>query len=250
MLFVLVAGLVGCAQAHNATLGGRPDAGGITVHDSDTTGGDDSAMIDAPMGHPDGSGSTQTKTLTQTTANNDEQVGIACAPTTGGYTLANSYYRVFPLSSYGITGTFHVTGVDFLVSGGANSAQLTISIGTFNGTAGGQTLNAAGITLLPGAVTYTVPTVGVNDAAVPAHVAISGDVSGQLVVEIDQTVAGSSGTPYLFYPGANEAGESAPGYIMADDCSVSTPTSMDALALQNTTNPTHSNLVLTATGTY
>jgi hypothetical protein len=253
MLFVLVVGLVGCAQAHTETIGGRPDAGGITVHDSNTGGGDDSMIIDAPMGHPDGSASGGTATLSQTTANNDTQVGLACG--NGTYTSRNSFYRVFPLSSYGITGEFHVTGVDFLVSGGANSAQLTISIGTFNGTAGGQTLNAAGITLLPGAVTYTVPTVSINDPAVPAHVAITGDVSGQLVVEIDQKTAGSTGTPYQFYPGANEAGESAPGYISSPDCTdannnpLTTPTSMDTLA-QGTTMPTHSNLVLTATGTY
>jgi hypothetical protein len=250
MLFVLVAGLVGCAQAHNETIGGRPDSG-VTVHDSDTgSGGDDAPMIDAPMGHPDGSASGGMQTLSQTTANNDTQVGLACGNASTGYTSRNSYYRVFPLANYGITGTFHVNAVDFVVSGGASNAQLTISIGTFNGTAGGQTLNPAGITLLPGAVTYTVPTVSINDPAVPAHIAISGDVSGQLVVEIDQKVAGASGTPYQFYPGANEAGESAPGYIMSADCSVTTPTSMDALALQNTTNPTHSNLVLTATGTY
>lgn len=246
MLFVLVVGLVGCAQAHNETIGGRPDSG-ITVQDSNTgSGGDDAPMIDA-MGHPDGSASGGTATLSQTTANNDTQVGLACG--NGTYTSRNSYYRVFPLANYGITGEFHVNAVDFIVSGGANNAQLTISIGTFNGTAGGQTLNPAGITLLPGAVTYTVPTVGINDPAVPAHIAISGDVSGQLVVEIDQKIAGSSGTPYQFYPGANEAGESAPSYIMSADCSLNTPTSMDYEAQQQAT-PTHSNLVLTATGTY
>lgn len=239
--------LVGCAQAHNETIGGRPDSG-ISVHDSNGVGGDDSNMsIDAPgqsIDAPSGGGQA---TLSQTTANNDTQVGLACG--NGTYTSRNSYYRVFPLANFGINGTFHVNSVDFLVSGGANNAQLTISIGTFNGTAGGQTLNAAGITLLPGAVTYTVPTVSTTDPAKPAHIAIAGDVSGQLVVEIDQTTAGSTGTPYQFYPGANEAGESAPSYIMSADCMLTTPTSMDYEA-QHQTTPTHSNLVLTATGTY
>jgi hypothetical protein len=245
MLFVLVAGLVGCAQAHNETIGGRPDAGGITIHDSNTGGGDDTGMTIDAMGHPDGSASGGTATLSQTTANNDTQVGLACGNATTGYTSANSYYRVFQLSTYGITGTFHVTGVDFIVSAAANSPPLKVSIGTFNGTAGGQTINAAGITLLQ-SKTYT-PTD--TQSAVPVHIDITGDVTGQLVVELDQTTAGSASNLLQFYPGANEAGESAPSYIMSADCSVTTPTSMDALAQQQTT-PSHSNLVLTATGTY
>jgi hypothetical protein len=245
MLFVLVVGLVGCAQAHNETIGGRPDAGGITVQDSNNgSGGDDAPMIDA-MGHPDGSASGGTATLSQTTANNDTQVGLACGNATTGYTSRNSYYRVFPLANYGITGTFHVNAVDFIVSAAANSPQLTVSIGTFNGTAGGSTINAAGITLVQ-STTYT-PTD--TQTATPAHVAITGDVTGQLVVEIDQTTAGSASNLLQFYPGANEAGETAPSYIMSADCSVTTPTSMDSLAQQQAT-PTHSNLVLTATGTY
>jgi hypothetical protein len=245
MLFVLVVGLVGCAQAHNETIGGRPDAGGITVQDSNNgSGGDDAPMIDA-MGHPDGSASGGTATLSQTTANNDTQVGLACGNATTGYTSRNSYYRVFPLANYGITGTFHVNAVDFIVSAAANSPQLTVSIGTFNGTAGGSTINAAGITLVQ-STTYT-PTD--TQTATPAHVAITGDVTGQLVVEIDQTTAGSASNLLQFYPGANEAGESAPSYIMSADCSVTTPTSMDSLAQQQAT-PTHSNLVLTATGAY
>ena len=243
MLFVLVVGLVGCAQAHNETIGGRPDSG-VTIHDSNTgSGGDDAPMIDAPMGHPDGSASGGMQTLSQTTANTDTQVGLACG--NGTYTSRDSYYRVFPLSSYGITGTFHVNAVDFIVSAASLSPQLTVSIGTFNGTPGGQTINAAGITLIQ-STTYT-PTD--TDTAVPAHVAITGDVTGNLVVEIDQKTAGTTGTPYIFYPGANEAGESAPSYIMSADCSLNTPTSMDYEAQQQAT-PTHSHLVLTATGTY
>lgn len=242
MLFVLVVGLVGCAQAHNETIGGRPDSG-VTIHDSDTgSSGDDAPTIDA-MGHPDGSASGGTATLSQTTANTDTQVGLACGNATTGYTSRNSYYRVFPLASYG--GHFHVTSVDFIVSAAANSPQLTVSIGTFNGTAGGTTINAAGITLVQ-STTYT-PTD--TQTATPAHVAITGDVTDQLVVEIDQTTAGSATDLLQFYPGANEAGESAPSYIMSADCSVTTPTSMDSLAQQQAT-PTHSNLVLTATGTY
>ena len=65
----------------------------------DTGGG--SGMVDAAP-HIDSPTSGGTQTLTQTTANTDTQVGIACA-NSGGYTLRNSYYRVYTLSDYGIT---------------------------------------------------------------------------------------------------------------------------------------------------
>lgn len=243
MLLLLVVGGTACAQAHQDTsLGGRPDSGGIVVHDSDTGGGDDGTPIDASM-HPIDTPMGGTATLSQTTANNDTLVGLACGNYTTGYTGVNSFYRVFPLTSYG--GHFHVTSVDFLVSEASGSPQLTVSIGTYTGTAGGQTINSSGITLLQ-STTYTPPN---TTTAVPAHVEITGDVTGQLLVAVEQRTAGSATNLREFYPGANEAGESAPSYFLAPDCSITTPTSMDALA-QSQTTPTHSNMVLTATGTY
>jgi hypothetical protein len=237
----LVLLLVGCAQAHNETIGGRPDSG-ISVHDSSNGGGGDSSgTVDAPMQQIDAPMSGGTQTLSQTTASTDTQVGLACGAT--GYTSRNSYYRVFPLANYGITGTWHVTGIDFIVSAAAGNPSLSVKIGTYNGTTGGQTLNAAGITVVQ-STTYTPPS---TTTAQPAHVAIAGDVTGNLVVEIDQGPAGTATNGMQFYIGANEAGESAPGYISSVDCNLATPTSMDYEAQQQTT-PTHSNMVLTATG--
>ena len=239
-LLVLAIGLTACATAHKDSIGGRPDSG-ITIGDSNNQN-----MIDAPIGGmvdaPSGGG---TQTLSQTMANNDTQVGLACgaANTTTSWTSRNSYYRVFPLSNYGINGTFHVTGIDFIISAASNSPQLTIGIGTFNGTTGGQTLNAAGITLTQ-TTTFAPPD---TTTATPQHIDIASDITGNLVVEIDQGTAGTATTPYLFYMGANEAGESMPSYISSADCSLTTPTSMDAEAQQQTT-PTHANMVLTVTG--
>jgi hypothetical protein len=243
LLLVLVVGGTACAQAHNETLGGRPDSG-ITVHDSNGGGGGDSnGTVDAPMQQIDAPQGGSTQTLSQTTAATDTLVGLACGNYTAGYTSRNSYYRVFPLANYGISGTWHVTGVDFIVSAAAGSPSLTVSIGTYNGTTGGQTINAAGVTLVQ-STTYTPPS---TQTATPAHVAITGDVTGNLVVEIDQKTAGSASNVLQFYPGANEAGESAPSYIMTPDCSINVPTSMDYEAQQQAT-PRHSNLVLTVTG--
>lgn len=245
MLFTLaIGGLTGCAQAHRDGLtNGRPDSG-IHLGDSpmgtpDSPGGgnpDAPPHIDSPMG-----GGTQT--LTQTTANNDTQVGIACSasdPLTGAtlYTRRNSYYRVFTLSDYGVTGTFHVTGLDFIVSYAAQSPVLTIGVGTYSGTAGGATLTKANIAITQ-TTTYTP---GDTTSAVPVHVPITADITGQLVVEIDQTASGSSSKPYFFFIGANAAGEAKPGYISSADCSITNPTSMTQEA------GSAADMVLTVTG--
>lgn len=244
LLLVLAIGLTGCATAHKDSFSGRPDSG-ITIGDSNNnnpdsnTGGTD-AMIDAPM-----QGGTQT--LSQTTANNDTGAGIACsgqnATSTVFWTNRNSYYRVFQLSNYGINGTFHVTGIDFIISAASKSPTLNIGIGTYNGTTGGNTINSAGITLTQ-MTTFAPPD---TTTATPQHIAIAADITGNLVVEIDQGTAGTASNALLFYMGANEAGESVPSYISSADCSLSTPTSMDAEAQAQPT-PTHANMVLTVTG--
>ncbi len=239
-LLVLAIGLTGCATAHKESFSGRPDSG-ITIGDSNNNNQIDAPnqqMIDAPM-----SGGTQT--LSQTTANNDTQVGLACGAsnTTTSWTSRNSYYRVFALSNYGINGTFHVTGIDFIVSAASKSPMLNIGIGTYNGTTGGNTINSAGITLTQ----TTTFTPADTTTSTPQHVAIAGDITGNLVVEIDQGTAGTATNALLFYIGANQGGESAPGYISSPDCSLTTPTSMDAEAQMQTT-PSHANMVLTVTG--
>jgi hypothetical protein len=241
-LLVLAIGLTGCATAHKDALGGRPDSGIVTIGDSNNNNGDSGVLIDAAP-HIDSMMGGGTQTLSQTTANNDTAVGIACAPTAGGWTDRNSYYRVFQLSNYGINGTFHVTGIDFIVSAAAKSPTLNIGIGTYNGTTGGQTLNSAGITLTQ----TTTFTPSDTQTAVPQHIDIAADITGNLIVEIDQGTAGTSTNPLLFYVGANEAGESVPGYISSADCSLPTPTSMDTEA-QGQMTPTHADMVLTVTG--
>jgi hypothetical protein len=244
---VLLVGLVACAQAHNDQITGRPDSG-ITIGDSNMGGGDSSGMVDAPMQHIDAP-MGGTMTLTQTTANNDTQVGIACSGqnTTTYWTNQNSYYRVFTLSEYGITGTFHVTGVDFIDSYSLNSPQLKVSLGTYSGTPGANNLTPSAITLGPS----TTITPADTTTPVPQHVDIAGDVTGNLLVEIDQVTAGTSSNTIRFYIGANEAGETHPGYFSSpvSGCGVTTPTSMNAVA-QAQPMPSMSHMVLTVTGTY
>ena len=234
MLFALV--VTGCAQAHRDGFNQRPDSG-VHLTDSSTGGNQDTGgggMIDAPphIDSPTGGG---TQTLSQTTSNTDTQIGIACGNSTAGTTAKNSYYRVFTLSDYGVTGTFHVQAVDFGVSSATGSPPLKVSVGTYSGTAGGATLTGT-ITLLASA--------NINPASTDTseHVPLVADVTGNLVVEIDQTTAGTTTNGYQFYIAANASGETKPGYILATDCSVSTPTSMTQAA------GTETDMVITVTG--
>ncbi len=237
MLFALALGsMTACAQAHrDALTNGRPDSG-VHLTDSPTGGNQDTGggNIDAPphIDTPTGGG---TQTLSQTTSNTDTQIGIACGNSTAGTTAKNSYYRVFTLSDYGISGTFHVQAVDFGVSAATGSPPLKVSVGTYNGTTGGNTL--------PGTITLVQSTTinpGASDTT--EHVPLTADITGNLVVEIDQTTAGTTTNGYQFYIAANAAGQTKPGYILATDCMVSVPTSMTQSA------GTETDMVVTVTG--
>ena len=235
MLFALA--VTGCATAHKDSFNGRPDSG-IHTTDSPNGGNQDtgggSNMADAAP-HIDSPTGGTTQTLSQSTSNTDSGVGIACGPTAGGYTLKNSYYRVFTLSDYGISGVFHVSGVDFVASGVAGSPPIKVSVGTYNGTVSSASLSGT-ISLAQSA--NLNPGTGTNSI----HVPLTADISGNLVIEIDQTTDGTAANGYTFYPGANASGETKPGYIMATGCSVNTPTNITTAAGATV------NLIMSVTG--
>jgi hypothetical protein len=231
MLLLLAVGGTGCAQAHqDVSLGGRPDGGGIVVHDSNGGGGDDAPIIDAP-GHPiDGPAGTQQITLSQT--NNmtvAPGLAVACGNTSG--TADNSWYRVFRLSDYGVTSTLHVTQVSFMVDYAdslAGSQTGTVKIGTYAGTVDGTSLNTAQITTI-GSVPVTIPN-GDSMVAVPPAVigaaAVDVPANANLIVELDMPDGEAAGD--FFYIGVSSGGEMHPGYIRSSvsACGATTPASL------------------------
>jgi hypothetical protein len=245
MLFALAAGSVtACAQAHREGLSSRPDSG-IQVMDSSGGGNQDTGgggNMDAPP-HNDSPMGGMTQTLSQSMSNTDDGSGIACGNQTAipPYTTKNSYIRVFTLSDYGISGVFHVSGVDFVASGVANSPPITVSVGTYNGTVSTSKLSGT-ITLAQGA--NLNPATGTNSI----HVPLTADISGNLVVEVDQTTDGNTTNGYEFFPGANTAGETKTGYIVAPGCkdaqnnAITVPTNISTLAGSAV------NLIMTVTG--
>lgn len=211
---VVALALVGCAVAEKSGFNGRPDSG---IHLLDTGGGDRGPTIDSPPAPGE-------QKLVETTSMTDEELGIACGPNDGvsTYTLRNSYYRVFALTDYGISGDFHVTDINFVVSTSAGNIPLKVSVGTYSGTLGGNTLVKANIASLNSMM------INVTDGDTSEDVPLTADIpaGGNVAVEIDQATAGNDTNNYEFYIGANGEGETSPGYVSSADCSIAQPTSM------------------------
>jgi len=232
LLFLFLA-LGACAEAGKASIGGRPD-GNITVADSS---GSNAPPIDAFESHIDAPPGMQTKTLDENTSDTLVQnTAPACGNAAG--TDVNTYYRVFDLATNGITTDFHVTQVAFQVdASGGQTVQ--VKVGTYNGTPG-TTLATGSMAVAGSNLTVTVPstTTGASVTAPITNAVIQG--SKKLYVEIDSPAGGT------LYMGANSAGESAPGYIMAPACSINVPTNISSVSA--TYPAVH--LLITVTGTY
>ena len=195
------------------------------------------AGVDAPS-MPDAPQSGGTQTLSQTTSTTADGMSSFACGDGSTYTARTSYYRVFPLSTYGITGAFNVSEVDFPVQNASNGPKLKVTVGTYSGTIGNT---------LPGTITaIQTATVNPADGDTSESVPITATIpaGSNLVVEIDQTNEGTSTNKIEFYVGANTDGEMPVGYITspAADCNVTTPTSVTQEA------GTETDLIFTVTG--
>lgn len=239
LAFLLIAG---CASATERQSLGEHADGGITLDTS--IGGSDSghAFNDAPKLSPDapdsGSGSGSA-TLSQTTSSTDGDNSIACQNGAQTETLQNSYYRVFTLSSYGITSAFQVSNVTLTIESSSSAPTATLIVGTYSGTPGGTTLTAADITAVQTNNAVTIPN-NANPSTMNVPITATIPANANLVVELQLPAGG-----YVFM-GANADGETEPGYVSSASCSTpgATPTSMTSLA------GTETDLIMTVTGTY
>jgi hypothetical protein len=170
---------------------------------------------------------------------------VACANQSTGATKENSWYRVFPLSDFGITGPFHVTNVTFWVqsaaagSGGMQAAQL--KLGNYTGTVGNSTIDLSKVTAL-NAANIQIPDGNLTMVATPLKADLP--AGGNLIVEIfspDGEAANNS-----FYLGATNAGETHPGYLRAPACSSNSQVPKSTVALGFAS----ANLLITVDGTY
>ena len=216
-LALICMGLVGCGLPAPPAPGPAeedyPDAS-VQLPDDE----EEPILVDAAP-RPDGGRGSAGRVLTQTTSDLIEaDVSIACTDDNGLH-AENSYYRVFDLTAAGVTGSFHVTEVEVAVeaaSGGNDAVQpVDVRLHTLNGTQ----LNTGALVTL---VTQTQ--------------IVTNQVGGRLTFEFDNTVpTGSklvvevhtpdgSQTGDYFYIGANNDGQTAPGYLRAPECGDDQPT--------------------------
>jgi hypothetical protein len=228
LLFALLA-LGACAEAGKSGIQGRPDGQLITI-DSSGQIVDAFVAADAPPG-------MMTKTLSQTTSNtNLAGTAPACGSAAGN--TANSYIRVFDLATFGITTTFTVTQVTFQIDESDTGQTASVSVGTYVGSTG-DTLSGTP-TMVGNAQAATIPptTTGATITAPITGGIIPG--GSKLLVEVDSPAGGFT------YIGANKSGESAPGYLYANDCGFNPPKNISKVSASFPTV----DLLMTVTGTY
>ncbi len=239
LYLVLVAGCATAARddmGGGNTVGGRPDGG-------PPGGGDDASTIDAPPPPdaaplPDAPPGMQQVTLSQT---NDTTIAagkaIACGSSDPIFgfpvsTSDNSWYRVFKLSDYGITGPFTVQRVtfwsDWAVAGTGTTQPATIKIGTYSGTLDADTLAVGSITYITTQPT-TIPNADSENGADPpveTNVTATIPAGSNLLVEV--ALPDGSAAENLFYIGVSAGGETKKGYVRASPtgCAITTPTSL------------------------
>lgn len=215
-LLVLAVCLSGCASAN---IGGNDDDDGPRdAREDDPI--DSPPPIDAPI----------SVDLVQTGTQNVVATQIGCQQTNPltNFTTENSYYRTFPLSESGITGTFHVTNVSFGVErstpgGGAGSQPAELRLGKFTGAINAtsfpltqlQQLAVATIAIPTNATSVTTPIAMFNPSTLTLN---STDILYAELFIPDGRPAGN-----IFYIGSNAGTETHPSYIRAQDCTVTAP---------------------------
>jgi len=237
LTFTALLAFTACATGLSRTdddVAGNPDAGAFPP-DSSITPLPDGAVSppdappattpDAATGTADAASSSTPVTLSHSNSMTvAEQNTIACAQDTTGYHTENSYYRVFDLASFGVTGALHVTSVDVgiesAVAASGGSQPATLVLYTLSGAA--STANLTQISSTSVDVTdrdLDVMTINVS-ATIPA--------GATLVVEFaipDGTTAGDT-----LYVGSNTSGETGPTYIRAPGCAVDDMTTLSSLS--------------------
>lgn len=221
--------LVGCASAN---VDDRPPDSG------------DNPPIDGPpqpIDGPDIDAAPVAVTLSQS-ADMTVSVGksLACGVAAEGYTAENSWYRVFTLTDFGITGPLSVNQVTFGVQESAGTQQVQVKLGTYNGALGGNNIDTGLITALNSVNVGVPPTTTGQILSTPITATVP--AGGKLVVEI--FTPDHEGTTTHFYVGASAGNETAPGYLRAPDCGANQPASVKSL------NASAGAIILSVNGTH
>lgn len=156
-------------------------------------------------------------TITHSTSQEIAELSSASCGGLAG-TTENHFFRTFTLSDFGIDGDFDVSEVSFGVEQ-ATAQTLTVNLHT-----------------LEGALTFANLTkIGTADVAIPAStltmisVPVEGEVTAGSTLVVEIVSANQQANGGVFYIGSNGAGQSAPSYLSATDCSLPEPATTDSI---------------------
>jgi hypothetical protein len=234
--------IAGCARAgkENTIVGGIIDGG-----DGGEIPGPDGRLVDAPPGQV---------TLSQTaslaiTLNNS----LACV-LGNAVTVENSYYRVFPLTDFGVTAGLHVIQVEFAIQQ-ATAGQMaatqpgTVRVGTYSGAPGGSTIDPAQLQMIA-SVEIRIANGNGTRMTVPieADIPALSNVYAELAIPNSSPEGNNQGNK--FFVGTNTDTETAPGYTFGPECGVTPPRSMQSVAEENSSPGSNRRvrLVMSVTG--
>ena len=164
-------------------------------------------------------------------------LSLACSD--GNGTKDNSWYRVFALSDFGVTGAFTVNRVNFAAQTVIGDHRVKVSIGTYAGPAGAVELDTTKIDMLG---LTTIPVFEGKHQPLQANFpAITVPAGSNLVVEIKTE---GTAEDHFFYIGATQSTETIPGYLRAPTCKTPNPTMTSALGYLQT------HLIISVSGSY
>lgn len=141
---------------------------------------------------------------------------VGCMDEDGMETVESRYLRTFALDDFNITSEFHIAGVTFGIRSLTTTASITVNLYTLEGafTSSNMTLIGTATEELS-AQTLTLATMPVTGTA---------PVGSTLVVEI--VAPDFSFQQESFWPGMNDLGESAPSFMVSQECGIFNPTTM------------------------
>lgn len=151
--------------------------------------------------------------------------GVSCA--WAGVHTENSYLRVFDLENdFGITGDINVTSVDI----GVENAFATS--GTQPGTVNLYTLS--GPLLYANMTLVASQNISIaNQTLSIINVPISALIPAGSILVLEFYIPDAYAVGDVFYPGANNLGQTGPSYIASASCSIPEPTDLASLGFPN-----------------
>lgn len=181
-----------------------------------------------PPGGPGAGPACGPITITESTTQNIVALNsVSC--NAGGLHTDNSYYRAFDLSTFGITTDFNVCDVQFAIetaTGAGGTQPATVNL--YAGPVGFPTGFPASYTLI-GTAALSIPDQALT---IFSSLAAGTVVAGQeLVVEVFTPNGQAAGNS--FFIGSNPDGESAPSYLAAAACGITSPTDTAAIGFPN-----------------